>query len=42
MDTSMVEGQLADYERKYLEGQPRYSGILRDGPGDSWPEWRKP
>lgn len=42
MNTSMIEGQLADYERKYLEGQPRYSGILRDGPGENWPHWRKP
>jgi hypothetical protein len=41
MDTAMVEGQLADYERKYLEGQPRYSAVLRDGPGPSWPHWRR-
>ena len=42
MDTSIVEGQLEEYERKYMAGQPRYSGILRDGPGDDWPFKRTP
>ena len=36
MDTSIVEDQLEDYENKYLEGEPRYSGILRHGPDLTW------
>ena len=36
MKTEIVEGQLADYEDKYLAGVPRYSGILRHGPRADW------
>jgi hypothetical protein len=36
MKTAIIEGQLEIYERKYLDGHPRYTGILRDGPSPSW------
>jgi hypothetical protein len=36
MDTAMVEGQLEDYERRYLNGNPKYSSTLRDGPRPGW------
>lgn len=42
MDTSIVEGQLEDYERQYLAGAPKYSGILRSGPRPNWQlRWSK-
>jgi hypothetical protein len=36
MNTAIVEGQLEGYERKYLQGNARYTGILRQGPGPHW------
>jgi hypothetical protein len=36
MDQSIVQGQLEDYERKYLAGVPKSSGILLNGPRSTW------
>ena len=36
MDTDLVEGQLEDYERRYLDGAARYTGTLREGPREGW------
>jgi hypothetical protein len=36
MDTAVVDGQLKDYERRYLNGSPKYSGTLRNGPRPDW------
>jgi hypothetical protein len=36
MNTAIVEGQLEAYERKYLDGNARYTGILRHGPSPHW------
>src|SRR5262245_21284607 len=36
MNTAIVEGQLAAYERRYLNGNPKYSSTLRNGPRPNW------
>ena len=36
MKTDIVEDDLARYEAKYLDGAPRYTGTLRDGPRAGW------
>jgi hypothetical protein len=36
MKTDIVEADLARYEAKYLDGAPRYTGTLRDGPQVGW------
>ena len=36
MNTAWVEGELEAYERRYLNGNAKYSGILRNGPGPNW------
>lgn len=36
MNTEIVEGQLAEYEAKYLGGEPRYTGTLRNRPRPNW------
>lgn len=35
-DAETVEGQLAEYEAKYLGGGPRYTGTLRNGARPNW------
>ena len=36
MDADLIERQLRDYERKYLDGGPRYTETLRNGPRVGW------
>lgn len=36
MRTAIVEGELQNYERRYLNGTPKYSGILRNGRRPNW------
>src|SRR4051794_5329569 len=38
MKTGIIEGQLESYERKYLDGNARYTGVLRHGPSPHWQE----
>lgn len=43
MNTAIVEGQLEEYERRYLEGGRRYTSTLRDGPRPGWQlKWGTP
>lgn len=36
MNTAWVLGDLEAYERRYLDGSPKFSGILRNGPRPNW------